>query len=294
MRIAAAPITWGVCETPEWGVQLEPDRVLAEMRRAGFFATELGPDGWLGDTPEVISTMVSSFGLALVGGFVPAVLHVDDVRARELENVRRQAERLASAGADVLVLAAVRDSSGYEESTEANAQVLATLCAGIADVEAVVSQAGLTVALHPHVGTIVERAAAVEYVAGHSDIGLCLDTGHLLVGGVDPAAFVRAHVDRIVHVHLKDVDAAVASQVRDGDLGYADAVGNGMYVPLGSGDAGIQAIVDMLESSGYDGWYVLEQDVRLEGENVDPAADAANSLEMVLRMAGNVPAESAG
>ena len=46
-RIAGAPISWGVCEVPGWGYQLEPNKVLSEMRELGLAATELGPDGFL-------------------------------------------------------------------------------------------------------------------------------------------------------------------------------------------------------------------------------------------------------
>ena len=68
------------------------------------------------------------------------------------------------------------------------------------------------------------------------------------------------------HVHLKDVDGALASQVVAGTLPFGDAVRAGMFVPLGSGDVDITGIVDSLEGAGYRGWYVLEQDVMLPGE----------------------------
>ena len=47
MRIAAAPISWGVCEVPGWGHQLSPDQVLTEMAAVGVAATELGPEGFI-------------------------------------------------------------------------------------------------------------------------------------------------------------------------------------------------------------------------------------------------------
>jgi inosose dehydratase len=43
MKIAAAPISWGVCEVSGWGHQLAPERVLAEMRDVGLSATKRGP-----------------------------------------------------------------------------------------------------------------------------------------------------------------------------------------------------------------------------------------------------------
>jgi len=44
---------------------------------------------------------------------------------------------------------------------------------------------GITATLHPHVGTMVETAGDVERVLAGSEIGLCLDTGHLMIGGAD-------------------------------------------------------------------------------------------------------------
>ena len=75
LRLAGAPISWGVCEVPGWGYQLRPDRVLAEMRDVGLSATEFGPDGFLPSDPARKANLLSSFGLAAVGGFVPAIMH---------------------------------------------------------------------------------------------------------------------------------------------------------------------------------------------------------------------------
>ncbi len=45
-RIAGAPISWGVCEVPGWGYQLDPAQVLREMREVGLAATEIGPEAF--------------------------------------------------------------------------------------------------------------------------------------------------------------------------------------------------------------------------------------------------------
>lgn len=106
-------------------------------------------------------------------------------------------------------------------------------------------------------------------------------TGHLLAGGTDPVALARRAAGRIAHVHLKDVDAAMAARVRAGDLTYTAAVRTGLYRPLGHGDVDVLAIIAALDAVGYSGWYVLEQDTVL---NVEPApgegplADVLESL----------------
>jgi len=78
-RLAAAPISWGVCEVPGWGLQLSPDRVFAEMVALGITATELGPQGWLPIDGHRAKAVLDRHGLRLVGGFVPVVVHEREI-----------------------------------------------------------------------------------------------------------------------------------------------------------------------------------------------------------------------
>jgi inosose dehydratase len=109
---------------------------------------------------------------------------------------------------------------------------------------------------------------------------LCLDSGHLLIGGTDPVELAKAAPDRIAHAHLKDVNAGLAGRVRAGEITYTDAVRGGVYRPLGAGDINIEAIIRVLESSGYPGWYTMEQDTILTGppDGEGPAADVRASV----------------
>ena len=111
----------------------------------------------------------------------------------------------------------------------------------------------------------------------------CLDTGHLLIGGYDPAMFAADAAGRIAHVHVKDVRLDLADRARRGELSLIGAVRAGLFCPLGRGDAPIAATIDRLERDGYAGWYVLEQDTdlgatrRRRGEG--PVADVRASVE---------------
>ena len=96
--------------------------------------------------------------------------------------------------------------------------------------------------------------------------------------------------ERVAHTHLKDVDASVAARVQDGRLTYYEAVRQGMYRPLGTGDVDVPAIVGHLRRAGYDGWYVMEQDTVLDAEPTGegPLVDvrsSADHLRSVLRTA---------
>jgi inosose dehydratase len=133
----------------------------------------------------------------------------------------------------------------------------------------------------------VERPEQVERVLSETGIALCLDTGHYLVGGGDPAELAATAADRIAHVHLKDADPDLAAQVRAGDLGYAEAVAAGLYRPLGQGGARIADVVVGLDSAGYRGWYVLEQDIRLDREpdrQVGPVGAVRASLDYLAAL----------
>ena len=286
-RVAGAPISWGVCEVPGWGRQLDPGRVLSEMAGLGLAATELGPVGYLPMEPAALRAALATHGLALVGGFVPLVLHQPDL-APAREHAAAVARTFAAAGADVFVAALVMDVAWGRPAPLDDVQ-LARLAAHLREIEALVAAHGLTFALHPHAGTLVETAADVERMLGATDVGWCLDTGHLLIGGCDPVAFAREHGDRVVHVHLKDVDASVAARYRAGELTLVAATQAGLFRPLGQGDAGIPAVLAALDGHGYERWLVLEQDAALTGEEPPagsgPVLDVQASIEFLKHMA---------
>ncbi|MFI6864303.1 TIM barrel protein [Streptomyces sp. NPDC050421] len=277
MRVAGAPISWGVCEVPGWGHQMAPERVLDEMAAAGLAATEFGPDGFLPQDPDARAELLAGHGLAAVGGFVPVVLH--DPGRDPLPEVRRALAGFGSAR--TLVLAAATGSDGYDARPELSAREWDTLLANLDRIAAHAGAEGITATLHPHIGTMVEGPDEVDRVLTGSFVPLCLDTGHLLAGGNDPVALARRAADRIAHVHLKDVDAALAARVRAGDVTYTEAVRTGLYQPLGRGDVDISAITTALDAAGYTGWYVLEQDTVLDAEPAPgegPLADVVASL----------------
>ncbi|MQA07811.1 MAG: TIM barrel protein [Pseudonocardiaceae bacterium] len=279
-KIATAPISWGVCEVPGWGWVLDREVVLREMSELGLRATELGPPGYLPSEPAELLALLGD--LRLVGGFVAAPLHEPERQAETIADADRLAGLLASAGAEVLVLAAATGLDGYDERpelTEAQWHTLIDTCGRIRDTAATHR---LRTVLHPHVGTHVEREPEVERFVADSDLPLCLDTGHLLIGGVDPVELARRHPGRIGHVHLKDVRADLVRRVRNGEISYTGAVADGIYVPLGDGDVDLDAMLASLSEVDYRGWYVLEQDTALpvdgSGDEDRPRRDTERSL----------------
>jgi len=283
-KIAGAPISWGVCEVPGWGYQLTPDRVLAEMTEIGLAATEFGPDGFLPADPAALAEVLAARHLTAVGGFTPVVLHEgshDPVPA-----IDRLLDSYDASHANVLVLSAATGRDGYDTRPHLDESGWKTLLGNLDRLTALAAKRGVRAVLHPHVGTMVERGDEVQRVLEGSGISLCLDTGHLLIGGTDPAELTRQAPDRIAHTHFKDVDGTIAAQVRSGRLTYTDGVRRGMYRPLGTGDVDFGAIVASLRGRDYGGWYVLEQDTILTAEPRDegPVRDVRASADYLRQL----------
>jgi inosose dehydratase len=286
-RIGAGPISWGVCEVPGWGAMLPAERVLAEMAALDITATELGAPGFLPRRPDELRSVLDRHGIRLIGGFVPLVLHNREHRAATLADARSNAELLAAAGASVLVSAAVVDLS-WSRRLALSLTQWDHLLGMLDELTELCADHGLLHALHPHVGTLIETGGDVRTVLDRSSVEWCLDTGHLLIGGYDPATFAADAAGRVVHTHLKDVRLDLAEQVGRGDVALIDAVRRGLFCPLGRGDAPVAATVEQLERDQYRGWYVLEQDIDLGGDvppqGEGPILDARQSVTFLRKV----------
>ena len=272
-RLAGAPTSWGLCEVPGWGVQLPPERVLPEMSSLGIVATEAGPDGYLGDDTTAVGALLERHGLQLIGGFLPVVLHDPSAREATLASARQTAARFQTLGASFLLSALVVD---FDWSTpgKLSRDEWKRVYDGFARLDEIARDHDLTHVLHPHWGTLAERRDEVWRTLEDSEVLFCLDTGHLALGETDPVEFAEAAGSRIAHVHLKDASSSIATRLRAGEIGLVPAVQEGLFRALGDGDAPVAATVGALEKSGYEGWYVLEQDLSLDSDS-EAALEAA-------------------
>lgn len=290
-RIAGAPITWGVDGSPGWGYLMDRDRVLGEMRQIGLSATELGPDGYLPQDPAALRVLMETYDLSLIGGFVPVVLYRPELVSENLAYMDRAAGTLASVGASVMVLGPDSHHDGYDEQIELSEAEWDVFSTSLVRTSEIAFRHGLTAALHPHWGMAVVGRDHVDQVLERSSVALCIDTGHLALAGADPTAIAIAAEGRVAHVHLKDLDENLARQVRTGDLAFRQAVIDGLFLPLGDGSVDIGAFVAALEAGGYDGWYVIEQDVVLDAEpgpDEGPIVAAAQSVAYLETVASRL------
>jgi inosose dehydratase len=245
---------------------MSPSRVLGEMADLGIVATELGALGWLPDDAAELRMLLDPFGMRILGGFVPLVLHHGTSHPGSLDAAHAAARTLSNAGAEYFVAAVISSMESWDRPS-LNSAEWSQLFEGLAETEKIVAEYGLTQVVHPHVNTLIETAEEFDRFLSHNSSLFCLDTGHLFIGDADPVAIAEAHGDRVGLVHVKDVDAAIAARFRAGEFDWMGAIQHGLFPSAGSGDVPIADTVRALEPSGYAGWYVLEQDVALtDGE----------------------------
>lgn len=286
-QLAGAPISWGVCEANGWGYQLEVNRVLSEMRECGLTATELGPDGYLPQDPKELAMVLNGHGLDLCGAFVPIVLHKKDRLKASYERARRQAAVLAELNAGNFVLATPAEDGNYDSRDPMDAEAKAVFSESLPMITEIAKEFGLQMVLHPHAGTMFETPSDLDFLLKETEINLCLDTGHIVVGGGKPLDIAKRAGTRIKHVHLKDCDASAAARIQNKTSNYSTEVKNGMYKPLGKGDAQISQVISFLDGIDFQGKLVLEQDVMLETSpsiGVGPISAVRESIDFLYSL----------
>lgn len=272
--------------------------ILDEISRVGYEGTQLGsgfPEG------GPLRDALGERGLRLAEVYVPIPATVDGPVADALAIAEERLRLLHDGEGDVLCLA-LDGSPGRDEAaaragepgtpilTDAGWESLVAVIHAIADRAAAL---GHPVVFHPHGGTFVETPAEVERLAASTDpqrIGVCLDVGHYLVGGGDPVTAIRALGDRVTHVHLKDVDAAVLTRLQAGALeGLSHAIRERVFTELGAGILDLEGVIAALAELDYAGWLIVEQDTTWAPPS-ESAAIGRRLLSSTLRRLGTAGA----
>ncbi|WP_334171546.1 TIM barrel protein [Sinomonas sp.] len=276
--IAGAPVSFGLFDLgdAEGGVLPGPDELCAVLARHDYSGVDLGPLGFLGRGAE-FRDRLDRHGLALAGGWVDLPFSDDALFAAALETLdatldafawapaagRAPLPTLADSGSGVLRHA----GSGWEPTLDSESWRALVRNVGVAAER--VRDHGLEPTFHHHAGTWIEAPQDVDRLLDETDVGLTLDTGHLLLAGGDPICALDRWGERINHVHLKDARLDILRSVIDDGGTLRDVWTRGAFVPFGFGDLDLAGFMGRLVASGYDGWLVVEQD-RVPHPDDDP------------------------
>lgn len=293
--VANAPVSYGAFEVT---VGIDPNapsglQVLDDVAAAGYVGIDLGPVGFLGRGPELRERLTSR-GLGLTGAYIElpysdptalrgAIGDLDellDALDEAGQNIEGPPARptIADAGSEARRARPGRDNgldaAGWRRFGDGLAQVVRRC-----------RDRGHEPTFHYETGTNVESPAEIERVLEVSDVGLCLDTGHLLLAGGDPVGAIRAWASRINHVHLKDARRSVMAGIIADDAPAISIWGRDAFPALGHGDLDADGVIAELRGIGYGGWLVVEQDTlpRTRAEFERAAKDQRANRDFLAR-----------
>ncbi len=264
IRIGINPIGWSNDAMPELGGDTPLETCLAEAAQVGYSGIELG--GKFPREPEALRQVLATHALRLISGWYSGNL-IDNSVEQEWALLQPHLALLKSQGCRVLVYAETWRESFMETNRPMSSRPVidtaemrpyAARLTELAD--RCLYDFNIRLAIHHHIGTIIQSDADIDQLmalAGPS-VGLLLDTGHCLSAGADPVKVLERHAARVCHVHCKDVRAPQLKQAIGEDMGFMQAVLQGLYTVPGDGCIDYPALLAGLKSHNYQGWLVVE------------------------------------
>jgi inosose dehydratase len=287
---ACAPDSWGVLDYPGPSWEQSYEKMLDEMVEAGYTGTELGPYGFFPTDPKVLQPQLEKRKLKLLASFVPVKMTDPAAGAAVMERIRKVGNLLATLKAPFLVMA-------DDQSKERNAYSGRVYDPGcpiltaeqwkhvgkiVADAEKVAKEFGLDLVFHPHVATYVETPEECERffdATSHTNVGLCLDTGHCVYGCGDAVKEAEKYKSKLRFVHLKDCNVTVLQEARKKKWTFEQAIEHQVFTIIGQGSIDFLPFFRTLLKNGYSGWSVVEQDVKFGATEIPPKVSVAASLK---------------
>ncbi len=298
ITVANAPVSFGAFEITVGIDPLvpEPVELLDQVAGAGYAGIDLGPPGYLGNSSE-LGERLASRHLGLAGGYLELPFSQPDALAGALPALEQLLDIFDSVGANEAPAprptladagsperAALPGRAAVDRSLGFDQAGWARFADGVARAAARCRERGYEPTFHHHTATFIEARWEIERLLELTDVGLCLDTGHLLLGRGDPVTALREWGSRINHVHLKDARLDVLEAIVAEGAPVEAIWRRRAFCRLGDGDVDIDGVLSGLRELGYQGWLVVEQDIiPSPDEPLDQAAREQRANREYLR-----------
>jgi inosose dehydratase len=287
---ASAPDSWGVLDYPGPSWEQSYEKMLDEMEQAGYTGSELGPYGFFPTDAKILKPQLEKRHLKLLASFVPVKMTDPDAGKAVIERIRKVGSLLADLKAPFLVMADDQSPERNAYSGRVYDKGCPTLTAAqwkhvgkiVGDAEKVAQEFGLDLVFHPHVATYVETPEECELfydACSHTNVGLCLDTGHCVYGHGDSVTEANKYKKQLRFVHIKDCNNKVLDEARKNKWTFEEAIEHKVFTVIGQGDIDFPAFFRTLVKNNYVGWNVVEQDVKFGHTPIPPAESIAASLK---------------
>jgi len=292
IRWGVSPIAWANDDMPELGGDTTLDALLTDVKEIGFEGVELGNK--FPRDPDALKPIMARYGLDIVGGWYSSNLLVRDAEA-EIAAMEAHMALLKAMGSSVFILAETsnavhsdREGGRLDSPPRLASGDWAEFGQRLNRVAAYANEQGMRFAYHHHLGTVVETREDLNRFFGATGdhVGLVLDTGHAVYGGIDPVTVATTRPERISHVHCKDVRTDRYAQFRAAGDSFLNGVVGGMFTTPGDGDYDYPAFMAALKAIDYSGWIVIEAEQ--DPAVADPREYGQLGLDTLKRLAADV------
>lgn len=263
IRIGINPISWSNDDLPSLGGETPLSTALSEGKQIGYEGFEL--NGKFPKDAKGVGDVLRPYTLALVSGWYSGRL-VQRSAAEEIDAIASHVQLLAQNGAKVLVYGEVADSIQgqriplIERPRFHSERVWQQYAEKLDKLARFTLSQGIRLAYHHHMGAYVESPSDIDTLMRLTgpEVGLLFDAGHCYMGGGEPVQVLRKHIDRVCHVHFKDVRKPVVQLARNNLWSFPDCIINGTFTVPGDGDIDFGELLDVLLAADYHGWLVVE------------------------------------
>jgi len=289
IRFGIAPINWNNDDLPALGSGYSLERILSEMNQAGYEGTEFGNK--FPNKASVLCEILDTFNLKLTSSWHSTYFVLNE-QENELRNVEEKVSFLKEANAEVINIA---ECSGSVHS-DINKSLAAKPILSDSDWELLIDSLniageicndyGIRLAYHHHMGTCIQTNEEIKRLLKFTDpiyVNLCVDTGHLYLAGIDPVKFIENNLDRIEHVHFKDVRKEVFRKYNSLSDSFLKTILSGIFTVPGDGCIDFSSIIKILQQNHYNGWIIVEAEQ--DPDKADPlhyAISSRNYLDSII------------
>ena len=263
VKLGVAPIAWSNDDMPELGGDTSLEQCLKEANEAGYIGIESG-----GKFPKKSSELIpklDQFNLKLCSGWYGANLRKNSVE-EEKKSIQEQLDLFKDCDAPCIVFAEVSGSIQGDPNRKLSTRPQMErdewqkFCEKISELGKYLEDEGMPLAYHHHMGTVIETEAETRRLieSTNDDVKLLIDTGHMLFAKGNSIKLTEDFMERIIHVHCKDIRKDVLEKSLRNDSTFRQAFLDGAFTVPGDGCIDYKPFLTILKNKNYEGWLVVE------------------------------------
>lgn len=275
---------WLGCGQITWK-NVPEEQVLAEIAEAGYVGAPAGPRE--GRSAQDLLALYGKYGLRPAPGYLSGDFWEAAQAESILARARQHAQFMRDVGCTELYIAASgfdwvtlrgltrRQVAGHVRAEDSlSDEQFHQFAETLNRVGEVTLSFGVRSCFHNHVGSVIETRDEIDRLFALVDPSMVFmgpDTGHLAWAGADVVDFCRSYADRILTMHIKDIDPGVLAEGQQAEWDYRTFSDRGIFTELGRGFVDFPAVFEILDGVDFGGWLIVETDVTQQPSALESA-----------------------